>query len=179
MKNKLILLFCAAAAVTALSFRGPHALSRSTPHPHALTWSTPQQHALVRPDLHPQSASSDEPWRPDQLLAPAALAKTIADPNATQPIIFCIGPGAVIKGSIDIGPARDSANLAKLRQRLSELPKDANIVIYCGCCPFVHCPNIRPAFSLLNELKFSQAKLLNIEHNVKTDWIDKGYPVMK
>jgi alkanesulfonate monooxygenase len=38
------------------------------------------------------------------------------------------------------------------------------------------CPNIRPAFSLLNEMKFTHAHLLNLEHNIKTDWVAKGYP---
>ncbi len=122
---------------------------------------------------------NEEPWKPEQLLAPAELAKTIGDPAAKQPLVFSIGPGAVIRGSIDIGPGRDSNNIKKLREQLSQLPKDANIVIYCGCCPFVHCPNIRPAFTLLNEMKFTHPQLLNIEHNIKTDWIDKGYPVAK
>ena len=81
-----------------------------------------------------------------------------------------------IKNSIDIGPARDSLNIIKFKEQLSKLPKDAPIVIYCGCCPFEHCPNIRPAFALLNEMKFTRHKLLNIEHNIKTDWISKGYP---
>jgi thiosulfate/3-mercaptopyruvate sulfurtransferase len=121
----------------------------------------------------------EDPWKSDQLMAPADLARIIGDPHAKQPYIFCIGPGAVIKGSIDTGPARDSANLIKLRQQLSKLPKDATIVIYCGCCPFVHCPNIRPAFTLLNEMKFTHPLLLNLEHNIKLDWIDKGYPVTK
>jgi thiosulfate/3-mercaptopyruvate sulfurtransferase len=125
------------------------------------------------------AGGNEEPWKPGQLLAPAELAKTIGDPAAKQPVVFSIGPGAVIKGSIDIGPARDSNNIKKFRQQLSQLPKDANIVIYCGCCPFVHCPNIRPAFTLLNEMKFTHPQLLNIEHNIKTDWIDKGYPVAK
>lgn len=123
--------------------------------------------------------SNEEPWTPSQLLSPADLAKTIGDEGALQPYVISIGPGAVIKGSIDIGPARDSSHLAEFRQRLSKLPKDAAIVIYCGCCPFNHCPNIRPAFRLLNEMKFTNAKLLNIEHNVKIDWIDKGYPSVK
>ncbi len=121
--------------------------------------------------------SSSEPWTESQLLAPADLARTISDPHAKQPIIFCVGPGAVIKGSVDIGPARDKENLDKLKKQLLTLPKDAAIVIYCGCCPFEHCPNVRPAFSLLNEMKFTRHKLLNLEHNVKTDWIGKGYPV--
>jgi len=121
--------------------------------------------------------SADEPWNSTQLLAPADLAKVIADPKAKQPIIFSIGPGALVKGSIDIGPAKEKENVEKLRKQLSKLPKDANIVIYCGCCPFDHCPNIRPAFLLLNEMKFTNQKLLNIEHNIKIDWVNKGYPV--
>ena len=123
------------------------------------------------------SHRNEEPWTPAQLLAPADLAKVLADPHARQPTVYCIGPGAAIKGSIDIGPARDSSNLAKLRQQLSQLPKDAPVVIYCGCCPFVHCPNIRPAFALLKDMKFTQPKLLNLEHNIKVDWIEKGFPV--
>lgn len=118
-----------------------------------------------------------EPWTTNQLMAPADLAKVINDKNAKQPLVFSIGPGAIIKGSIDIGPAQDKENLAKLKDRLSKLPKDANIVIYCGCCPFEHCPNIRPAFQLLNEMKFTNQKLLGLQKNIKVNWIDKGYPV--
>lgn len=119
----------------------------------------------------------DEPWTQKQLLEPADLAKTLNNSNAKQPYIFSIGPGATIKGSIDIGPVHDEENLNKFKDALSKLPKDADIVIYCGCCPFEHCPNIRPAFSLLNEMKFTNQKLLNLQHNLKADWIDKDYPV--
>jgi hypothetical protein len=57
----------------------------------------------------------------------------------------------IIKNSIDIGSAVEKDNLKKMEQDLGKLSKDANIVIYCGCCPFNKCPNIRPAFTLLNE----------------------------
>ncbi|HEY4062942.1 MAG TPA: rhodanese-like domain-containing protein [Puia sp.] len=127
----------------------------------------------------PAILHNEDPWKPSQLLAPADLAKTLLDPQAKKTYVYCIGPGAVIKGSINIGPARDSNNLDKLRRQLSKLPTDATVVIYCGCCPFVHCPNIRPAFALLNEMKFTHPQLLNLEHNIKTDWIDKGYPAEK
>jgi thiosulfate/3-mercaptopyruvate sulfurtransferase len=123
-----------------------------------------------------KAKSQDEPWTSQQLLAPADLAKIISDPTARQPIIFSIGPGAIIKNSIDIGPVKEKENMAKLKQELKKLPKDAAIVIYCGCCPFEHCPNIRPAFLLLNKMKFSNHKLLNLPKNIKVDWIDKGYP---
>lgn len=122
--------------------------------------------------------NEDEPWTAKQLLAPADLARTINDPTANQPIIFSIGPGAIIKNSIDIGSVKEKESMDKLKQELEELPKDANIVIYCGCCPFEHCPNIRPAFKLLNQLKFTNHKLLSLEHNIKIDWMNKNYPVM-
>jgi hypothetical protein len=124
-----------------------------------------------------RNLQKEEPWSQNQLLPAADLARIINDPKSNQPYIFSVGPGAIIKNSIDIGPAENKQNLNKLKQQLSNLPKDANIVIYCGCCPFVHCPNIRPAFTLLNEMKFANQKLLNIEHNIKVDWISKGYPV--
>jgi thiosulfate/3-mercaptopyruvate sulfurtransferase len=124
------------------------------------------------------ATSGKEPWTANQLLDPADLAKTLSNTGSPQPYIFCIGPQAVIKGSIDIGPTRDKANLDEFAKQLEKLPKEANIVVYCGCCPFANCPNIRPAFELLNTMKFKNQKLLNLPKNVKVDWIDKGYPLM-
>ena len=121
-------------------------------------------------------SQSPEPWTKDQLLEPAELARIIRDSTARQPILICVGPGALIQHSIDAGPARDQANLQKLRDQLARVSKDATVVIYCGCCPFDRCPNIRPAFRLLNEMKFSHARLLNLATNLKVDWINKGYP---
>jgi thiosulfate/3-mercaptopyruvate sulfurtransferase len=121
-------------------------------------------------------AQKKEPWTEKQLMAPATLAKNINNGNS-HTYIFSIGPGALIKNSIDIGPAQEKANLEKLKAQLAKLPKDADIVIYCGCCPFEHCPNIRPAFALLQQLKYTNAKLLNLSTNLRTDWIAKGYPV--
>jgi hypothetical protein len=122
------------------------------------------------------TSSSGEPWKETQLLEPAALAATINDSATTKPVILCIGPGAAIKGSIEIGPAGEAEHLEQLKSYLNTLPKDTPVVVYCGCCPFANCPNIRPAFKLLNEKQFTQTKLLNLEHNLRTDWIDKGYP---
>jgi thiosulfate/3-mercaptopyruvate sulfurtransferase len=120
-----------------------------------------------------------EPWTASQLLEPADLAKTLNDSKASQPYVFCIGPQAVIKGSVYIGPTREQKNLDALKEQLKKLPKDANIVIYCGCCPFANCPNIRPAFELLNKMEFKNQKLLNLAKNIKVDWIDHGYPVVE
>lgn len=121
-------------------------------------------------------AAQSDPWTKDQLMESSELAKLIMDTTARQPTIICVGPGALIQHSVDAGPARDQANLDKLRGELNKLSKDAPVVIYCGCCPFDRCPNIRPAFRLLKEMKFTHARLLNLSTNIKVDWINKGYP---
>ena len=119
----------------------------------------------------------NDPWTQQQLLNPADLAKTLNNPKSSQPLIFCVGPQAVIKSSIYIGPTRSKENLDKLKLRLTKLPKNTPIVIYCGCCPFSRCPNVRPAIELLKSMHFSNYKLLNLPQNVKVDWIDPGYPL--
>lgn len=123
------------------------------------------------------SQRQNDPWTQEQLLAPADLAKTLNNPKSPQPLIFSIGMQAIIKGSIDIGPVMMAENLNGLKQQLNKLPKNAPIVVYCGCCPFSACPNIRPAMELLKNMQFTNYHLLNMPQNVKVDWIDKGYPM--
>jgi hypothetical protein len=108
-------------------------------------------------------------------MEPSRLAEVI-NKKKSLPVIYSIGPGPVIPNSIDIGMVKDAENLVKLREELKGISKDSLIVIYCGCCPFEHCPNVRPAIALLKEMKFTNYKLLNLPHNIKIDWIDKGYP---
>lgn len=122
------------------------------------------------------AAQKKEPWTTNQLMAPSDLAAMLNNTKATQPLIYCIGPTSIIKGSVDVGQGREKSTIDKLQTLVSKLPKNANIVLYCGCCPFENCPNIRPAFELLNKMKFTNHKLLNLEHNIKIDWINKGYP---
>ena len=118
-----------------------------------------------------------DPWTPSQLMEPADLAVIINHPAGHPPLVICVGPSGLIKGSVDAGPAQEPAGLAKLRALLGKEDRDREVVIYCGCCPFNHCPNIRPAFTLLNEMHFTHARLLDLSHNIRTDWIDHGYPV--
>ena len=124
------------------------------------------------------SGQKPENWIKEQLIEPAVLAKAIQS-NQDLPLIYCVGPGVVIPHSINIGMTSKAENLQKLKDSLQTLPRDANIVIYCGCCPFEHCPNVRPAIALLHEMKFTNYHLLDLPHNIKTDWIAKGYPQVK
>jgi rhodanese-related sulfurtransferase len=117
-------------------------------------------------------------WTSKQLIEPSELASVIKTQKII-PVIFSVGPAATIPHSIDIGMGKDKANLDKLKKELSKLPKQTKIVVYCGCCPFDHCPNVRPAIEVLKEMKFTDYYLLNLPHNIKTDWMDKGYPDVK
>lgn len=124
------------------------------------------------------SAQNPENWTSKQLMQPAVLAEKM-NAGKDVPVIISVGPGATIPKSIDIGMVKEKENLDKLKKELQALPTDTKIVVYCGCCPFEHCPNVRPALDVLKEMKFTNYQLLNLSHNLKTDWIDKGYPVSK
>jgi hypothetical protein len=66
-----------------------------------------------------------------------------------------------------------------LRERASGLQKERLIVIYCGCCPWGRCPNIRPAYEQLQSLGFKHVNVLYLANNFGSDWVNKGYPVAK
>lgn len=64
-----------------------------------------------------------------------------------------------------------------LRKTVAALPKNTVIVVYCGCCPFTKCPNIRPAFLEMKKMGFTHVELLNLPVNLQTNWVAKGYPL--
>jgi arsenite-transporting ATPase len=63
--------------------------------------------------------------------------------------------------------------------RVAKLAKDTPIVIYCGCCPWSHCPNIAAAYNALRALGFTQVGVLYIADNFGDNWVNKGFPVAK
>ena len=123
-------------------------------------------------------AQDPENWTSRQLIEPSELAQVLQSAK-DLPIIISVGPGATIPHSIDIGMVKEQENLDKFKKELSTVPKETKIVIYCGCCPFDHCPNVRPAIAVLQNMKFTTYQLLNLPNNIKADWMDKGYPVSK
>ncbi len=118
-----------------------------------------------------------EPWSKKQLIATETLASRIEQGETENLFILSIGPDAIIKGSVDIGPTMEAENLDKLKHYLKDVPKNKEVVIYCGCCPFERCPNIRPAFTVLKDLGFKNGKLLDIPQNIKVNWLDNDYPM--
>ena len=81
-----------------------------------------------------------------------------------------------IAGALDAGAGSKPEGIEALKKLVSGSPKDAEIVIYCGCCPMDKCPNIRPAYRALKEAGYTRIRVLNIPTNMSTDWYSKNYP---
>ena len=118
------------------------------------------------------------------LLQLAELAGTLKSASAPKPLLLHVGfrklyTQAHITASEYVGPTNDDAGLQLLRGRVAKLPKDTSIVIYCGCCPWSHCPNLAAAYDELHALGFNHVKALYIESNFGDDWVNHGYPVAR
>ena len=129
----------------------------------------------------PNGAAINPPWPSAEVIHPEDLARQIQN-KATAPAVFQVGFAVLYKskhvpGSVYAGPGNKDEGLADLKKAVADVPKDRQIVLYCGCCPWDHCPNMKPAFKLLHELGYAQVKVVEIPQNFKTDWIDKGFPV--
>ena len=151
------------AAATAFALRGRSALAEHRP-------------------VAAQAQSQDQEIPASQTIPPEDLVKELTG-NA-KPIVVCVAPhflyqGAHIPGALFHGPGSIPDGLKDLRQWAQGTPRDANIVIYCGCCPLTRCPNVRPALHALTEMGFSHVKVLWLQKDFHTDWIEKGYPVEK
>ena len=117
------------------------------------------------------------PWTNNQLIEPEALSVELNNHGITAPLIYNIGAVEDIKGAKHIGAVSKAENLEKFKNAVVALPKNTRIIIYCGCCPFTKCPNIRPAFLELKKEGFTNVKVLDLPTNLKSDWIAKGYPL--
>ena len=82
-----------------------------------------------------------------------------------------------IPGAIYAGPGSRPEGLELLKQAVEKLPRDREIILYCGCCPWTNCPNVKPAMALLAQMGFTHAKAMFLETGFFKDWTEKGYPV--
>jgi len=118
-----------------------------------------------------------------RLINPEELVKVLKA-KGEKPLLIQVGSHVLyaqahIPGSEYIGPASSESGLHQLRKRVESLPRSKFIVIYCGCCPWSHCPNVKPADDALQAMGFSNVKVLYITNNFGVDWVDKGYAVAK
>jgi hypothetical protein len=130
------------------------------------------------------SASSGWPWGTDSV-TPADFAKELAGASgADKPVVVCTAPSflyrvAHIPGAVLHGPASSPAALDGLTKWADTLPRASNVVVYCGCCPLAACPNLAPAYRALKGMGFTRVRVLLIQDNFKTDWVDRGYPYVR
>lgn len=140
--------------------------------PIATAQPRPAESTTAQPAAIPQSAR----------IQPAQLAQMIHSGHA--PTILQVGfttlfEEAHIPGAIHAGPAVSDTGMALLRKTVAHLDHHKLLVIYCGCCPWPKCPNIRPAFEELRKMGFTNVKAVFIPHNFGTDWVNHGYPTVK
>ncbi len=115
---------------------------------------------------------------------PEDLARLLQSPAGEKPILIHVGFHALytqghIPGSEYIGPASQQEALDKLRKRVEQLPRKKFIVLYCGCCPWDHCPTVSPAYEALHSMGFTRVRVLYIPNNFGRDWMSRGFPVEK
>jgi thiosulfate/3-mercaptopyruvate sulfurtransferase len=141
-------------------------------------WSGPSNQT---DQVRPQPSA---PWQDNQIIQPEQLVKALSAAKGQKPLVFCVGfpvlfQGGHIVGAKFAGPACKPQGIQALKRAAQGLPRDKQIVVYCGCCPWKRCPNIRPAFAILHDLGFTNVKVLSIPTNFREDWVDKGFPIEK
>lgn len=117
-------------------------------------------------------------------ISPEDLVKLLQSSGKDKPLMIQVGSHVLytqahIPESEYIGPASTQAGLQQLRKRVESLPRTKSIVLYCGCCPWSHCPNAKPADDALHTMGFTNVKVLYIADNFGANWVDKGYPTAK
>jgi hypothetical protein len=124
------------------------------------------------------SAFSQAPtWKKEQLMPTQELADKIKTNAKDKPIIFNVGPMENIKTAVFVGRATSATCVEKMKSTLAMESKTKPIVVYCGCCSYASCPNIKPAYDALIGLGFKNTKVLELPEGIKPDWVAKDYPM--
>ena len=131
----------------------------------------------------PSSASASAAIPAAELLQPNELAQ-ILNSSGEKPLVLQVGSHVLyaeahIAGSEYAGAGGTDAGLQTLRDRVKGLARNQFIVIYCGCCPWDKCPNIRAAYWQLQALGFTRLKALYIADNFGANWANMNYPVAR
>lgn len=128
---------------------------------------------------------AEDPWSKAQVLLPADFAGELGNAKGeSAPTIVYVGfrtlfEGGHVSGASFHGTASTEKGLAELKKWIATLPRTTSLVIYCGCCPFDHCPNIRPAYTALQVMGFTHVRVLFLPTSFAVDWVEKGYPMQR
>lgn len=125
-----------------------------------------------------------DPWNTKSLLSPKTLKNALSSRQKDSLSIIYVGPPVLYKsghiaGAISVGMVSDSAGATQLKKELRKIAADKKVILYCGCCPWKNCPNIRPAYTIAQEMGFKNVEVLDLPNNFTLDWAKKGFPVVK
>jgi len=84
-----------------------------------------------------------------QLLQPEELVQLLHSSGGEKPSMLQVGSHVLyaeahIPGSEYVGAGGQDTGLQALRDRVKGMKSNQFLIIYCGCCPWNKCPNIRP-----------------------------------
>jgi thiosulfate/3-mercaptopyruvate sulfurtransferase len=129
------------------------------------------------------SSRPTDPWTAAQTVQPADLLHELSNAKSAPTVLFVgfrrLYSAGHIKGAQFHGSGGSAEGLKELQAWAASLSRSTNLVIYCGCCPMEHCPNIRPAFTALHDLGFSKVRVLILSTSFEDDWAGKGLPYDK
>lgn len=113
-----------------------------------------------------------------------ALSARLGDVAAGRVAVFYVGPDMLfdrghVPGARRLPPVESKQGEQALARAVAETPAGVEIVVYCGCCPYRSCPNVRPASRVLRASGRADARLLDLPTSFRADWMDKGLPVEK
>ncbi len=117
----------------------------------------------------------------DARVSVAEIAKLVQAKDPATPKILQIGfpdfyKNARIPGAFFGGEGSSKAGRETLAKVVKDWKRDTNIAIYCGCCPWEHCPNVLPAYKKLKTLGFTNVKAIEIHEDFDQDWIAAKLP---
>jgi thiosulfate/3-mercaptopyruvate sulfurtransferase len=129
-----------------------------------------------------QAAPLETPPPLGPMISPAELAKRLDEVKSGRVAVLYVGPDmlfdqARVPGARRLPEAGTDAGYQALVAQIAATPKDTEIVVYCGCCPYRSCQNVRPASKAIRASGRTNAKYLDIPTNFRTDWIKPGFPV--
>lgn len=131
-----------------------------------------------------RGGAAADPWTPGETVEPARFADELKQEKDPYPTVIYVGAktlyaGGHIPGAVYRGPGATGQGVEDLKKFAASLPKNSDVVLYCGCCPLEKCPNLRPAFLALRAFGFARLRVLVLPTSFHADWAEKGYPVRK
>lgn len=116
-------------------------------------------------------------WKKEQLMSTTELSTKLKTNAKDKPLVFNVGPMQNIKTAVAVGAATNITFASKMKETLAMENKTKAIVVYCGCCSYSTCPNIKPAYDALVEMGYKNTKVLELPVGLNPDWISKGFPM--